>query len=133
MLYSIHCKHVIYLKSTSSLGTPIPFSQIRYGIWILYKQVSFYVLKSRTFTSSITCPVHKPTTKSAIKVSSVSPDRWLTITPQPFCWAILHLRRATRFSLNSTWMMQFQQFMILFSLFSLSSSLLSSLHFKVYQ
>lgn len=35
-----------------------------------------------------------------MKVSSVSPERWLTITPQPFCWAILHLQRATRFSLK---------------------------------
>lgn len=41
----------------------------------------------------LTCPVHKPTTKSAIKVSSVSPERWLTITPQPFSWAFLHLYR----------------------------------------
>lgn len=30
-----------------------------------------------------TCPVANPTTKSAINVSSVSPERWETITPQP--------------------------------------------------
>lgn len=29
-------------------------------------------------------PVYKPTTKSAMKLSSVSPDLWLTITPKPF-------------------------------------------------
>lgn len=40
----------------------------------------------------VTCPVQRPTTRSAIKVSSVSPERWLTITPQPFSWASLHLR-----------------------------------------
>lgn len=40
----------------------------------------------------LTCPVQRPTTRSAIKVSSVSPERWLTITPQPFSWASLHLR-----------------------------------------
>lgn len=31
-----------------------------------------------------TCPVASPTTRSAIKVSSVSPERWDTITPQSF-------------------------------------------------
>lgn len=31
-----------------------------------------------------TCPVQSPTTRSAMNVSSVSPERWLTITPQPF-------------------------------------------------
>lgn len=40
----------------------------------------------------VTCPVQRPTTRSAMKVSSVSPERWLTITPQPFSWASLHLR-----------------------------------------
>merc|ERR1712151_785506 len=29
------------------------------------------------------CPVRRPTTRSAMKESSVSPDRWETITPQP--------------------------------------------------
>merc|ERR1740123_2940776 len=29
-------------------------------------------------------PVLRPTTRSAMKESSVSPDRWDTITPQPF-------------------------------------------------
>lgn len=38
-----------------------------------------------------TCPVQRPTTRSAMKVSSVSPERWLTITPQPLLWAILQL------------------------------------------
>lgn len=55
----------------------------------------YYVLSWHNHTinilSEFTCPVHKPTTKSAIKVSSVSPERWLTITPQPFSCAILHL------------------------------------------
>jgi len=32
-------------------------------------------------------PAFSPTTRSAMKVSSVSPLRWLTITPHPFCWA----------------------------------------------
>lgn len=31
-----------------------------------------------------TWPVQSPTTRSAMKVSSVSPERWLTITPQPW-------------------------------------------------
>jgi len=44
----------------------------------------------------VTCPVQRPTTRSAIKVSSVSPERWLTITPQPFSWASLHLRGTNR-------------------------------------
>lgn len=43
-----------------------------------------------------TCPVHRPTTRSAMKVSSVSPERWLTITPQPLLWAILHLEGRQR-------------------------------------
>lgn len=47
---------------------------------------------------SVTCPVQRPTTRSAIKVSSVSPERWLTITPQPFSWASLHLRTRNRIS-----------------------------------
>lgn len=38
-----------------------------------------------------TCPVHSPTTRSAMKVSSVSPERWDTMTPHPFDWASLHL------------------------------------------
>ena len=37
-----------------------------------------------------TCPVESPTTRSAMKVSSVSPDLWETITPQPLAWASLH-------------------------------------------
>ena len=40
-----------------------------------------------------TCPVQRPTTRSAINVSSVSPLRWLTITPQPLRWASLHLKK----------------------------------------
>ncbi|MFS7939431.1 hypothetical protein Hanom_Chr05g00451641 [Helianthus anomalus] len=30
-----------------------------------------------------TCPLAKPTERSAMKLSSVSPLRWLTITPHP--------------------------------------------------
>lgn len=41
--------------------------------------------------SVCTCPVQSPTTRSEMKVSSVSPERWLTITPQPLLWASLHL------------------------------------------
>lgn len=40
-----------------------------------------------------TCPVQSPTTRSAMNVSSVSPERWLTITPQPLAWASLHLKK----------------------------------------
>lgn len=40
-----------------------------------------------------TCPVQSPTTRSAMNVSSVSPERWLTITPQPLDWASLQLGR----------------------------------------
>ncbi len=36
-----------------------------------------------------TCPVHSPTTRSAINVSSVSPLLCDTITPQPSFWDIL--------------------------------------------
>ena len=36
-----------------------------------------------------TCPVQRPTTRSAMNVSSVSPDLWDTITPQPLSWDIL--------------------------------------------
>jgi hypothetical protein len=32
---------------------------------------------------ALTCPLAKPTAKSAMKLSSVSPLLWLTITPQP--------------------------------------------------
>jgi hypothetical protein len=28
-------------------------------------------------------PVHRPTTRSAMKQSSVSPERWETMVPQP--------------------------------------------------
>lgn len=42
--------------------------------------------------STLTCPVQRPTTRSAMKVSSVSPERWLTITPQPLVWANLQLK-----------------------------------------
>lgn len=38
-----------------------------------------------------TCPVPKPTTRSAMKVSSVSPLRWLTMTLQPAPRAMVHL------------------------------------------
>jgi hypothetical protein len=41
--------------------------------------------------SILTCPVPKPTTRSAMKESSVSPLRWLTITAQPAPRAKLHL------------------------------------------
>merc|ERR1712100_233428 len=41
------------------------------------------------------CPVRKPTTKSAMKVSSVSPERCDTITPQPCSWLILHASMAS--------------------------------------
>lgn len=30
-----------------------------------------------------------------MNVSSVSPERWLTMTPQPFSWASLHLHAHT--------------------------------------
>lgn len=39
----------------------------------------------------LTCPVHSPTTRSAMKVSSVSPERCDTMTPHPLDWASLHL------------------------------------------
>lgn len=39
--------------------------------------------KARQTLGSRTCPVQSPTTRSAMNVSSVSPERWLTITPQP--------------------------------------------------
>ena len=38
----------------------------------------------------LTCPVHRPTTRSAMKQSSVSPERWDTITPHPAACDILH-------------------------------------------
>ncbi len=41
------------------------------------------------------CPVARPTTRSAMKVSSVSPLRWLTITPQPAACASLHASMAS--------------------------------------
>ena len=41
-------------------------------------------------TSSLTWPVQRPTTRSAMKLSSVSPLRCDTITPQPAACAILH-------------------------------------------
>ena len=31
-------------------------------------------------------PVERPTARSAMDVSSVSPDRWLVMTPQPLAW-----------------------------------------------
>jgi len=34
-------------------------------------------------------PVRRPTTKSAMVLSSVSPERWETITPHPAAWAVL--------------------------------------------
>ena len=45
--------------------------------------------------TALTCPVQRPTTRSAMKVSSVSPERWDTMTPQPLDWASLHLRKDT--------------------------------------
>lgn len=36
-----------------------------------------------------TCPVESPTTRSAMKVSSVSPERWDTMVPHPFDFARL--------------------------------------------
>jgi hypothetical protein len=41
-------------------------------------------------------PVQRPTTKSAINVSSVSPLRWLTITPQPAACDSSALQTPTR-------------------------------------
>ena len=37
-----------------------------------------------------TCPVPRPTTRSAMNVSSVSPLRWETMHPHPAACAILH-------------------------------------------
>lgn len=60
-----------------------------------------------------TCPAHKPTTKSAIKVSSVSPERWLTITPQPFSWAFLHLfAQITEYSHIGVWIWRSGQLLL---------------------
>jgi len=42
-----------------------------------------------TYCMIRTCPVESPTTRSAIKVSSVSPERWDTMVPQPFDFAKL--------------------------------------------
>lgn len=57
--------------------------------------------ESRRVCVCVTCPVQRPTTRSAIKVSSVSPERWLTITPQPFSWASLQLKEGNDVSLCS--------------------------------
>ena len=38
------------------------------------------------------CPVQSPTTRSAMKQSSVSPDRWETMVPQPEKYLIDHSR-----------------------------------------
>jgi len=43
---------------------------------------SVYLPKS-TELSQQTCPLANPTDRSAMRLSSVSPLRWLTITPQP--------------------------------------------------
>lgn len=48
-------------------------------------------IDKRVFGKPCTWPVQSPTTRSAMKVSSVSPERWLTITPHPLDWAILQL------------------------------------------
>lgn len=60
----------------------------------LFSEFCWVLLLEDLVWVSLTCPVHRPTTRSAMKVSSVSPERWLTITPQPFSWASLHLRAA---------------------------------------
>ena len=78
-----HCKTLSQLTPVSHSGaadsafTPLRFPPGLCLAWV-----------------SPTCPVHSPTTRSAMKVSSVSPDRWLTITPQPFSWASLQLQGA---------------------------------------
>ena len=46
-------------------------------------------------STSPTCPVLSPTTRSAMKVSSVSPLRCDTITPHPAAWDILHASMAS--------------------------------------
>lgn len=55
--------------------------------------LKFTIEACRVLSLRLTWPAHNPTTKSAINVSSVSPLRWLTITPQPLSWASLHLRK----------------------------------------
>lgn len=68
-----------------------------WSVWNKYVECIYSVNHSQSgcihcyILCEFTCPVHNPTTKSAMKVSSVSPERWLTITPHPFFWAILHL------------------------------------------
>lgn len=44
-----------------------------------------YMRKEKRYVDRFTCPVPRPTTRSAMVVSSVSPLRWDTITPQSFC------------------------------------------------
>ena len=51
------------------------------------------------------CPVPRATTKSAMIVFSVSPDRWETITPQPsLCasWALHCIQKRSVYHLYST-------------------------------
>jgi hypothetical protein len=55
-----------------------------YSKLIPYPRFKFVKVKEDCNLILITCPVANPTTKSAMNVSSVSPERCETITPQPF-------------------------------------------------
>lgn len=99
-------KAMKFLRHNSELGRNIPFA-CRKSIIIqcsclvpIQEMLSQFLLEIVIFPRYVcegdiwtqwmtTCPVDRPTTRSAMKVSSVSPERWDTMVPQPFDFARL--------------------------------------------
>lgn len=118
------------IRSSNSFSTLMPFRRnksFKYqqnncewksGLWLHFNNNNDTDV-STIISCPLTCPVQSPTTRSAMKVSSVSPERWLTITPQPFAWANLHLKHTMW-----QWMKQTKQMLFLpFSAVNLAGGL----------
>ena len=61
----------------------LKFMHLKWTLYLrIYSSIRVY-LSERHGAPVLIWPVPSPTTRSAIKQSSVSPDRWDTMVPQP--------------------------------------------------
>ena len=77
--------HLGFLKLSPANTALSPNSSSILSSWLYLA-----VLSDLQGAPVLICPVPNPTTRSAMNVSSVSPDLWLTITPMPFFYDNRH-------------------------------------------
>ena len=112
-------KIILCGRYSSMTYSKIPLSVCNYPRDLVSLKNHLYTLTT-ILIHKLTCPVQRPTTRSAMVVSSVSPDLWDTITPQPFCCESLHASIASvtepiwftlsKRQLQAFWSMAYQKY-----------------------